>query len=69
MEIQKRRNRADKTETGDDREGDADGGRLKEQHFDANGSEDGEAMAARPSSQFKRSGVGGRLIITPAVNI
>lgn len=29
----------------------------------------GRAMAARQSGQFKRSGVGGRLIITLAVNI
>lgn len=35
----------------------------------ADGNKDGEAMAARPSSQFKGSGVGWRLIITPAVNI
>lgn len=41
----------------------------KRRIFDVNVSSDGEALAARQSSQFKRSGVGGRLIITLAVNI
>lgn len=37
--------------------------------FDANVSGDSKAMAPRQSRQFKRAGVGGRLMITPAVNI
>lgn len=42
---------------------------LKRRIFDVKVSNDSEAMAPRQSSQFKRSGVGGRLIITLAVNI
>lgn len=36
---------------------------------DVNVRKDSKALAARPSRQFKRSGVGVRLIITLAVNI
>lgn len=64
------RPRPSETETDEDTECDTDSEQLvKDAHFDGNGSSDGQAMAARQSSQFKRSGVGGRLIITLAVNI
>lgn len=70
-EIQRGRNRADETRT-DERQRRWHWQRaatLKRRNFAASVSNDGEAMAARQSSQFKRSGVGGRLIITLAVNI
>lgn len=71
MKYRKSRSRADKTRQRQaNTEGDTDGElQLKAAHFDVNGSNDGEAMAARQSGQFKRSGFGWRLIITLAVNI
>lgn len=62
------KSRKGKTKVDEDEEGYTDG-YWNRCTFDVNVSNDSEALAAGLRSQFKSSGVGGRLIITLAVNI